>query len=79
MAEIYLSELKTGECMTVRSLELYTDFRQRLQELGLLNGSKIVCAYIAPSGSPMAFWVKGALIALRRSDCCKIRGVRCCE
>ena len=79
MAEVYLSELNTGDCLVVQTLSLCTDFRQRLQDLGMLPGSSVVCAYIAPSGSPMAFWVKGALIALRKDDCCRIRGVRCCE
>lgn len=79
MTEVYLSELKTGDCMTVQSIALYTGLHQRLRDLGILPGSKVVCAYIAPSGSPIAFWVKGALIALRSSDCRCIKGVRCCE
>lgn len=79
MTEVYLSELKTGDCVIVQSIDLYTSHSRRLQDLGFVPNSKIRCAYIAPSGSPMAFWVKGALIALRKDDCQNIRSVRCCE
>lgn len=77
MNEVFLSELKQGDCVLVQSVDLYAGLRRRLQDLGMLPGSKIICAYIAPSGSPMAFWIKGALIALRCGDCRHIRGLRC--
>ena len=77
MNEAFLSELNTGDCCVLQSIELYSSHRRRLQDLGMLPGSCISCAYIAPSGSPMAFWVKGALIALRAADCSKIKVVRC--
>lgn len=77
MNEICLSDLKKGDCCTLQSVALYSGQRRRLQDLGMMPGCEIVCAYIAPSGSPMAFWVKGALIALRRTDCRKIWGRRC--
>lgn len=77
MNETFLSELKKGDRCVLRSIELYASQRCRLQDLGMLPGSQIDCAYIAPSGSPMAFWVKGALIALRADDCSRIRVIRC--
>ncbi len=73
-----LSELKQGETCVVQSVTLQAGLRQRLRDLGLCPGNDVVCAYIAPSGSPIAFWVKGALIALRREDCAQIRGIYCC-
>lgn len=77
MNEAFLSELKKGDCCYLQSIELYSRQRRRLQDLGMLTGSRIDCAYIAPAGSPMAFWVKGALIALRSDDCSGIRVIRC--
>ncbi len=79
MTEVYLSELKAGDCVIVQSIDLYDSLSRRLQDLGFVPNGSIRCAYIAPSGSPIAFWVKGALIALRKDDCQKIRSVRCCE
>lgn len=77
MNETYLSELKIGDCCIVQSINLYAQQKRRLQDLGMLSGCKVVCGYIAPSGSPMAFWLKGTLIALRKSDCRKIGGICC--
>lgn len=72
MAECSLAELQQGACGTVLSVHLPDGQRRRLEDLGLLPGTKICCGYSAPSGSPMAFWIKGALIALRAEDCSRI-------
>ncbi len=72
-----LSELKPGEACEIRELRLYGGMRRRLRDLGLLPGVRLQCAFTAPSGSPMAFWVKGAMIALRKNDCKRIAGYRC--
>lgn len=77
MNEIALSCLRAGECGVIQSLSLYSGKRRRLRDLGLLPGTVVRCAHVAPSGSPMAFWMKGALIALRKEDCCRIRIRRC--
>ncbi len=77
MDEVYLSELKEGDCCTLQSVLLYTGQKRRLQHMGMLPGTRIVCAHVAPSGSPIAFWVKGTLIALRQNDCRKMTGCRC--
>lgn len=77
MNEIALSCLRTGECGVIQSLNFYSGKRRRLRDLGLLPGAKVRCVRIAPAGSPMAFWIKGALIALRKEDCRRIRIRRC--
>ena len=79
MTESCLSELRNGDCFEIHSLDLYPTLKQRLLDLGMIPGKRIQCAYVAPSGSPMAFWVKGALIALRLCDCSQIQGIKCCE
>lgn len=71
-----LADLQQGDRCTVEIVELPDGQRRRLRDLGLLPGAVIGCGYVAPSGSPMAFWIKGALIALRREDCQKIRITR---
>ena len=42
--------------------------RRRLFDLGVIPGAKICRRYTAPSGSPIAFEVQGAVVALRKSD-----------
>ena len=74
MNEITLSCLLPHEAAMVQAVNVYG---RRLRDLGLLPGTTVVCAQIAPSGSPMAFRINGALIALRREDCRRIRVKRC--
>lgn len=64
-----LSCLKQGEYAVLCELPLEESFRTRIGDLGMLPGSTVRCAHIAPSGSPMAFDVKGSIIALRKSTC----------
>lgn len=42
--------------------------RQHLYTLGFTDGAKIQCVLMAPCGDPVAFRVRGAVIALRRSQ-----------
>lgn len=61
-----LSDLLPGECCVIKSIG---DDMLRFRELGLHPGAVVRCETAAPSGSPIGFWISGALIALRRSDC----------
>ncbi len=72
MNEIPLSCLRRGEQCTLRFIGLQGGMGRRLRDLGLIPGTRLQCAFTAPSGSPMAFWIRGALIALRRDDCSRI-------
>ena len=73
-----LCDIVVGKSCLVHDICLNEAKTNRLWELGLIPGTHIRCEMLAPSGSPMAFWVNGALIALRRADCAGI-GVVCCE
>jgi len=44
----------------------------RLEELGLLPGTRIQCLYQAPCGTPAAYAVSGAVFALRRKDAARL-------
>ena len=67
-----LSDIKLGEDCILQSVNLYGSQRRRLRDLGFLTGTKLRCAYIAPSGSPVAIWIRGTLLALRLEDCDRI-------
>ena len=69
---VALQGLMPGEHAQICSLNLFGGKRRRLLDLGFQPDAQVVCAYRAPAGSPIAFWVKGTLIALRSSDCKKI-------
>ena len=63
-----LSQLRPGQRAVVLENHCTRELRHRLEDLGLTPGLELLCLHTAPSGSPAAYEVRGALIALRRSD-----------
>lgn len=63
-----LSQINEGQNATVRCLETCGSIRRRLLDLGLIEGTKIQCVQLGPCGDPIAYLIRGALIALRRED-----------
>ncbi len=64
--------LKIGEVGTVRKIALTGSLRRRLQDIGVIPGTKIRCVGISPLGDPKAYRIRGAVIALRGDDCREI-------
>ena len=65
---IPLNELKVGQRGTVSQLLSDTSMRRRLQDIGLIEGTKVECIQKSPSGDPIAFLIRGAVITLRTED-----------
>lgn len=65
-----LSVLKVGESGTVQRLSPRCQGaeRRRLLDLGILPGTTIRAEMISPSGDPMAYRIRGALIGLRKEQ-----------
>lgn len=72
MCEISLAALPLGSWGVMRYENLEAGTGRRLRELGLVKGTEIGHLYTAPAGSPMAFSIRGAVIALRAQDCRRI-------
>ncbi len=68
--------LEMGETGVVDSITLTAETEERLQSFGLIPGTEIECVMRAPCGEPVAFRVRGAVIALRRREC---EGVLVCK
>jgi DtxR family Mn-dependent transcriptional regulator len=69
-----LSALRPGEeaeivdiSRTMRPVE-----RHRLLDLGVLPGTKVRAEFVSPTGDPVAYMIRGALIALRKEQAAKI-------
>ncbi len=69
-----LSSLKPGEegeiidiSRTMRPVE-----RHRLMDLGVLPGTRVRAEFVSPTGEPVAYMIRGALIALRNDQADKI-------
>lgn len=63
-----LSSLTPGEYGIVEGIAHESKIKRRLLDLGLIPGTKVLCVLKSPLGDPTAYFVRGALIALRYSD-----------
>ena len=67
-----LSELKAGTISTIDSLNSPDHMRRRLMDLGFSSGTSIKCVQCSPAGDPVAYMLRGTIIALRNEDACHI-------
>ena len=63
-----LANLQVGERARVASLLSRGSMRIRLQDIGLIEGTEVECVQKSPAGDPVAYRIRGALIALRSED-----------
>ena len=63
-----LANLQVGERARVASLLSRGSMRRRLQDIGLIEGTEFECVQKSPAGDPVAYRIRGALIALRSED-----------
>ena len=67
-----LNDLKKGEKAIIKNIELEGSIKRRLLDMGLIKDSTIECILESPLKDPKAYWIKGALIAIRSNDAKKI-------
>ncbi|MDE6955700.1 MAG: ferrous iron transport protein A [Oscillospiraceae bacterium] len=63
-----LSALPEGESAYVTEVNAGPAMDRRLTDLGLVRGTRVTCVLKSPAGDPCAYLIRGALIALRRTD-----------
>jgi ferrous iron transport protein A len=66
--EMNLAELTLGQIATVESVGGERSFRRRLMELGLVPGTRVELAGVAPLGDPVELLVRGASLSIRRAE-----------
>ena len=67
-----MSKLKKGESAVIKSLLNTSDMRRRLIDIGFSEGSVVTLLCHAPLSDPIAYSIKGSMIALRKEDACLI-------
>lgn len=70
--EIPLNQLPVGAKASVTSLLSDGAARRRILDLGVIGGTEIEPLYQSPSGNPVAYLIRGAVIALRNDVSSKI-------
>lgn len=67
-SERTLNTLLAGERAVVKSVNINGAMKRRLFDLGLIPGTEVSCMLRSPLGDPVAFLIRGAIIALRTED-----------
>jgi ferrous iron transport protein A len=67
-----LAEMKLGQRAKVVQLMVEGPIRRRLLDLGLLPGTEVRGVMKSPLGSPIAYDIRGSMLALRPEDASKI-------
>ena len=75
---ISLREMEPGQRARIKEITATGSIRRRLLDIGLVEGTEIKCVGKSPAGDPLAFLIRGAVIAIRSEDCCGIT-VRPCK
>lgn len=65
---ITMDKLEVGQSAVLTELNTKGDMRRRFIDLGLIEGTTVVCVGKSPAGDPKAFLIKGAVIAIREDD-----------
>jgi ferrous iron transport protein A len=70
--EMPLTRVPMGARASVTGLSAEGAERRRMLDLGVIAGTAIRPLYRSPSGNPVAYLIRGAVIALRAADAAKI-------
>jgi len=68
MNNMTLDKLNIDKCAVILNLNCKGDLRRRLLDLGLVHGTNIKAVFKNPIGNPIAYEVRGTIIALRKED-----------
>lgn len=63
-----MNKLHEGQKAQVAKILSTGSMRRRLQDIGLIEGTNVECLQKNPSGDPIAYSIRGAIIALRSED-----------
>lgn len=63
-----MADLKVGQSGIVKTITSAADLKRRLIDIGLVCGTRVLCVLKSPGGDPMAYKIRGAVIAIRNAD-----------
>lgn len=65
---MFLSDMKVGDKAIIKELNANDNIKRRLLDLGLIKGTYIECVLESPFNDPLAYLIRGAVIAIRKED-----------
>ncbi len=72
---IQLHLLQPGQRAVISKVNGAADLRRRFVEMGIVKGEAILIERDAPLGDPVAYFIKGYHLALRREEAAQIEVV----
>ncbi len=63
-----MTQMEKNAKAWVERLNCSGSMRRRLQDIGLIEGTRVECLFRRVRGGPTAYLIRGAVIALRPSD-----------
>ena len=72
MMQFPLTRLPEGRQAIVTGLLSHGTMRRRLMDIGLVEGTRVECLQKSPAGDPVAYFIRGAVIAIRSEDSSQI-------
>lgn len=69
---LLLSQLPVGKTGRIKEILNSGIARRRFLDLGLTPNSLVTVERLSPAGNPIAFNIRGSIIALRKEEACNI-------
>jgi ferrous iron transport protein A len=69
---LILSDLPVGRRGIIYRMSNEGSLRRRLQDLGFVEDAEVEKVSVSPLGDPSAYLIRGAVIAVRRTDASRI-------
>lgn len=63
-----LDSIRPGERAVVEKLNISGNMRRRFLDIGLIENTTVECLGRSPGGDPSAYFIRGAVIAIRAQD-----------
>ncbi len=63
-----LDQVKISEKVKIETINTEDTIKRRLLDMGMIEGTTIECVLQSPLKDPIAYFVRGTLIALRKDD-----------
>ena len=63
-----LSEINIGDKVIIKRINSKENIKRRLLDIGLIEGTQVECVLKSIFKDPLAYLIRGAVIAIRKED-----------
>ena len=64
-----MAEIEVGEACIIENIHCTGATLRRFLDLGMIPGTRVTAVFASPALNPVAYLIRGSVIALRREDC----------